>query len=220
MKKENKFYRHYKDKPYKYIGIVRHSETLEELVLYESLYENKTARVWVRPKDMFFEKINLNGEERYRFAPTEVLYKTSKDISVEQIESIKKIYRACFSEELSDQKISEKKKRYPQQVLFLANDQEKIVGFKWGYFEEKDVFYSWLGGVLPDYRGLGIATELLKRQHLFCELEKAKVIKTKTRPEFSTMLCINLRSGFRIVGTIAKGENYLIQLEKRFEEKK
>lgn len=40
-KSELKLYRHYKNKPYKYLGPVRHSETLENLVLYESLYENE-----------------------------------------------------------------------------------------------------------------------------------------------------------------------------------
>jgi hypothetical protein len=199
---------------------------LEELVLYESLYDNKTARIWVRPKEMFFEKINLNGEERLRFAPADISYKSVKDIGPEQIENVKKIYRACFSDELADEKINAKKRLYTQQVLFLAYDQDRVIAFKWGYFEKENIFYSWLGGVLPDYRGLGVATELLKRQHLLCELEKASVIKTKTRPEFSQMLGLNLKNGFRVVGTEKKEtaqkgteqkeSGYLILLEKKF----
>jgi hypothetical protein len=63
-------YQHYKGKTYKVIGIVRHSETLEELVLYRALYESidfgKNA-FWVRPKAMFLEKIHFNGENISRF---------------------------------------------------------------------------------------------------------------------------------------------------------
>lgn len=60
-------YRHYKGKLYKVLGIVKHSETLEDLVLYECLYENKTAKVWVRPLKVFSEKIELNGKMVPRF---------------------------------------------------------------------------------------------------------------------------------------------------------
>ena len=63
-----KYFRHYKNKDYKYIGIARHSETLEELVVYEALYENKLGTLWVRPKDMFFSQVQVEGETRNRFA--------------------------------------------------------------------------------------------------------------------------------------------------------
>lgn len=58
-------YRHYKGKEYEVIDIVRHSETLEELVLYKQLYDD--GGLWVRPKAMFFEQIELNGQKMPRF---------------------------------------------------------------------------------------------------------------------------------------------------------
>lgn len=57
-------FRHYKGKFYRYLGLVRHSETLEELVLYEALYDNELGRVWVRPKEMFFGCLD-DGRERF-----------------------------------------------------------------------------------------------------------------------------------------------------------
>jgi hypothetical protein len=64
-------YQHYKGKLYEVIGIVKHSETMEELVLYKALYETEFGKdsLWVRPKSMFFEKIIINGEhvERFKF---------------------------------------------------------------------------------------------------------------------------------------------------------
>lgn len=58
-------YQHYKGERYKLIDVVRHSETLEELVLYEALYNNDLGKIWVRPKGMFFEDID-NGIPRFK----------------------------------------------------------------------------------------------------------------------------------------------------------
>ena len=60
-------YKHYKGNLYKVLGTVKHSETLEDLVLYECLYDNKTAKVWVRPLKMFSEKVSINGRMVARF---------------------------------------------------------------------------------------------------------------------------------------------------------
>ncbi len=60
-------YRHYKGGMYRAHDIVRHSETLEELVLYETLYENKHGKLWVRPKAMFLETVVIEGVTRPRF---------------------------------------------------------------------------------------------------------------------------------------------------------
>ncbi len=52
---------------YRVIGIAKHSETLEELVIYECLYENPESKVWVRPKKMFLEKVLVGGKKVSRF---------------------------------------------------------------------------------------------------------------------------------------------------------
>lgn len=58
-------YKHYKGQNYKVIGVSRHTETLEEMVVYESLYGNHD--LWVRPLNMFQEKIIHKGVEIPRF---------------------------------------------------------------------------------------------------------------------------------------------------------
>jgi hypothetical protein len=62
-------YQHYKGKRYKVHGLVRHSESLEMLVLYEALYENELGRLWVRPEKMFLETVDVDGKKvpRFRF---------------------------------------------------------------------------------------------------------------------------------------------------------
>lgn len=52
---------------YRVIGTALHSETLEELVVYECLYENKKSKLWVRPISMFKELVIIQGEKIPRF---------------------------------------------------------------------------------------------------------------------------------------------------------
>ena len=59
-------YRHYKGLDYEVIGVARHSETLEPLVVYRPLYN--TSGLWVRPHAMFFEEVEIDGRRRPRFA--------------------------------------------------------------------------------------------------------------------------------------------------------
>lgn len=58
-------FRHYKGGEYEYLGIARHSETEEELVLYRPLYND--SGLWVRPKKMFFENVTIEGKSVPRF---------------------------------------------------------------------------------------------------------------------------------------------------------
>ena len=60
-------YKHYKGKHYMVLGVCKHSETLEDLVLYETIYENEESRLWVRPISMFLETIKLDGKDVPRF---------------------------------------------------------------------------------------------------------------------------------------------------------
>jgi hypothetical protein len=63
-------YRHYKGNEYEVVGVARHSETLEPLVVYRPLY-NDTG-LWVRPHAMFFERIELDGRLVPRFEPVTI----------------------------------------------------------------------------------------------------------------------------------------------------
>ena len=60
-------YRHHKGNLYEVVGVARHSETLEPLVLYRPLYGDAT--LWVRPYAMFFESLEVDGAMQPRFAP-------------------------------------------------------------------------------------------------------------------------------------------------------
>ena len=58
-------YRHFKGMEYELIGTAKHSETLEEYVIYRALYGE--GETWIRPLSMFFEKVTKDGKVFDRF---------------------------------------------------------------------------------------------------------------------------------------------------------
>ncbi len=58
-------YEHYKGKRYRVLGIAKHSETLEDLVLYQALYGN--CDFWVRPARIFEDEVRQQGQRAKRF---------------------------------------------------------------------------------------------------------------------------------------------------------
>ena len=58
-------YRHYKGKEYQVLGVAKHSETGEEVVVYRKLYDDYS--MWVRPFSMFTENVEVDGKKVPRF---------------------------------------------------------------------------------------------------------------------------------------------------------
>lgn len=58
-------YKHYKGNNYVVVGLAKHSETLEDLVVYRAIYGD--GDLWVRPKEMFLENIEVDGKKQSRF---------------------------------------------------------------------------------------------------------------------------------------------------------
>lgn len=52
-------YEHYKGGRYRVLSLAKHSETLEDMVVYEALYD--VGQIWVRPLAMFAEQVEVNG---------------------------------------------------------------------------------------------------------------------------------------------------------------
>jgi hypothetical protein len=63
MKLKKGRYKHYKGKFYEVIGVAKHSETLEEFVVY---YDDK-RNLWIRPLEMFTENVEVDGKKMPRF---------------------------------------------------------------------------------------------------------------------------------------------------------
>jgi aromatic ring-cleaving dioxygenase len=61
------YYNHYKNKPYKVLDVAKGSEDMTDYVVYQALYENETAKTWIRPYKMFVEVVN--GKARFELLP-------------------------------------------------------------------------------------------------------------------------------------------------------
>ena len=99
----------------------------------------------------------------------------------------------------------------PDVTVFVAEQSAKIVGFKAGYATAYDRYYSWLGGVRPEYRRRGVASELMRRQHAWIENSRFRLLETQVSKSNSQMIAINEAGGFIKSGDFLKdGDPYLI----------
>ena len=86
-------------------------------------------------------------------------------------------------------------------LILVAMDESAIVGYKIGYQRKPRHYYSWLGGVDPDYRKYGIGSTLMRLQHEWCQQHDYLTIRTHSKNKWRDMIILNLRHGFDIIGT-------------------
>jgi ribosomal protein S18 acetylase RimI-like enzyme len=126
-----------------------------------------------------------------------------------------KLYNSIFGE--SDNLIDQMESK-PQLLIDLALDGTKVIGYKIGYALDNDKFYSWLGGVDANYRNYGVASKLMEKQHQYLKRNGYKVVQTKTMNKWRSMLILNIKNGFDVIGTYNddKGEIKIILEKKLF----
>ncbi len=124
----------------------------------------------------------------------------SGTIDAETVAEMARVVESCFGAEWTNGfagRVAEKR----SSCVVMASEEGEPVGFKLGYERGREEFYSWLGGVLPRHRRRGVAAEMMKRQHEWCRENGYRFVVTETLNDNAAMLILNLRSGFRIVGT-------------------
>lgn len=106
--------------------------------------------------------------------------------------------------------------RHNRTLLQVAHTDGKVLGFKLGYEEKPDRFYSWLGAVDPSARKQGVGHALMEAQHDWCKKQGYKKVQTRTKNSWRDMLILNLKCGFDVIGTYTddKGDPKII-LEKK-----
>lgn len=96
-----------------------------------------------------------------------------------------------------------KKRCYGIHLTFIAEIHHKPVGFKVGYDRFQDgSFYSWMGGVLPDFRNQGIANALADHQENWAKENGFNSVNLKTRKKHKAMIQFSLNRGFVITEEI------------------
>ncbi len=94
----------------------------------------------------------------------------------------------------------------------LAYHDEKLVGFKIGYPYNETIFYSWIGGILPDFRLHGIAKQMAVLQEQWAKQNGFTSLRTKSMNRFKEMMILNLKNGFEITNiyTNSKGQTKIV----------
>ena len=97
-------------------------------------------------------------------------------------------------------------------LAVVAVKDQTVAGFKLGYEQPDGVFYSWLGGVHPDFQRQGIAARCMIAQHEWCKQRSYHRVRTYGRNEKKAMLLVNLKAGFDIVSTFVdeKGRHKIV----------
>ena len=123
-----------------------------------------------------------------------------------------------FSDGIYDEKAYETRLFNTNSLILVALDGSTPVGFKVGYQRDNDgSFYTWMGGVLPDYRKLHIAQKLADAQEAWVVEKGFDAIVLKTRNCFRGMLIFAIKNGFCIEAVEQKDviEDYRIILRKK-----
>ena len=102
-------------------------------------------------------------------------------------------------------------------LALVAEKDEELLGFKVGYqTNTADVFYSWMGGVRPEFRKQGIADALADFQENWAREKGFQSVYFKTRNRFPAMISFGLSRGFKVMEVIPKGgvEDYRVVMRK------
>lgn len=101
---------------------------------------------------------------------------------------------------VTDEKLD--KIRNKRHLFLVAYDGVQAIGFKLGYVIPKTrTFFSWLGGVHPDYRRQGIARDLLMQQELLVKEMGMHKIYFTSYDKFPAMIHLGKKQGYLLVRT-------------------
>ncbi len=122
------------------------------------------------------------------------------------IARISVLYEAIFEVPMMEKVVSRFHNEPDVLVLIICDDTGTDLGYKIGYRKDNKTFYSWIGGVLPQFRGVGLGRQLMLKQHEWCTQQGYEYIETKTMNRWRNMLILNLQCGFEITGVYTDGD--------------
>lgn len=143
-------------------------------------------------------------------------YKYFTEIDTKIINDMHILEKSIFTEPLTIDELTGELSIHKKIFGIIVYDKERPIAFKIGYAKSANTFYSWIGGVLSEYRSKGIASELILRQEEWCRQNHFKKIRTSSSKSFKSMMIVNLKNGFDIIGTMSTSSKELnIVFEKK-----
>lgn len=122
------------------------------------------------------------------------------------------IIENLYTEIFEDSQLNSFHKRLNEQeniCSLIAFDDITPIGFKIGYHYNQTTFYSWVGGVLPDFRGKGVAKKLAQLQEQWAKKNNYLKLRTKSMNRYKPMMILNLKNGFDIVSAYTNDAGHL-----------
>ena len=121
-------------------------------------------------------------------------------VGPKEYELICELYNAVARPSV-DVSFLERRLNHHRQVLAMIAELEgKPVGFSCGYELRPSTYYSWLYGVLPDARRLGVASQLMDAQHAWVRAHEYEMIRMESYNQYRPMILLAIKRGYDIVG--------------------
>lgn len=138
------FYRHFKDKLYQIIAVAKHSETGEEMVVYQALYGEFS--IYVRPFTMFVSEVDHDKypdvKQKYRFELVTVQKEKMDEIPVEAITEHPEVTTENLVLDDQPQNIQEKSDHYDGNTDYLVVNRDLIRFLEADTYEEKLALFT------------------------------------------------------------------------------
>lgn len=121
-----------------------------------------------------------------------------------------------FGSKMTKEKLANRLEKKANLIL-IASHNGIPIAYKVGYEKAPHEFYSWLGGVVPAFRKLGVATVLREQQETWVLENGYRTISVKSMNKYPAMLQLLISSGYQIFGYEDNGssENSKIQFIKQ-----
>ena len=134
-------------------------------------------------------------------------------VGIGELDTIVELYNEMFSPNRNREFFQNRFRGRHNVSILVAMLDDRHVGFTIGYELMPTTFYSWLCGVHPDFRRLGIATQLIKGQQAWAIDHHYSIIRFECQNQHRPMLHVAISEGYDLVGIrwdTATGDNVVI----------
>ena len=134
-------------------------------------------------------------------------------VGVGELDTIVELYNQIFSPSQDKEFLQNRFRGRHNVSMLVAMLDERHVGFTIGFELMPTTFFSWMCGVLPDFRRLGIATQLIQGQQAWADDHHYAIIRFECQNQHRPMLHVAITEGYDLVGIrwdTATGNNVVI----------
>ena len=131
---------------------------------------------------------------------SDIVVEKFSEYTPELVARVLEMEQKVFDTPLSEEIVSKELEGRKDILALFAFSQDVCFGYKVGFMQSSEIFYSWIGGVVPSHRRLGIATRLMEIQHSTAKAMSYKFVRTSTRNKYREMLLLNIKFGFDVTG--------------------